>query len=189
MRARPGHVSGLEASSVPFGRVRCALELLQAVRDAAESTAAWRSPSLWLPAWVRSLIIIHMAFSISFPTRHTDTFAATGFVHAGVLLSLTELAYAAFEEHCGVSKPENVVAVQRETRAIYHAPLPWRDGAIINVVTISAGERGFEQEFTVHSAASDAAIATIVHRWVWLDTSDGRTVPLSENVQQRFLAG
>ena len=39
-----------------------------------------------------------MAFEITYPTRHTDAFAATGFVHAGVLLALTEMAYAAFEE-------------------------------------------------------------------------------------------
>jgi hypothetical protein len=32
-----------------------------------------------------------VSFEITFPTRHTDAFAATGYVHAGVLLALTEM--------------------------------------------------------------------------------------------------
>jgi acyl-coenzyme A thioesterase PaaI-like protein len=66
-----------------------------------------------------------MAFEITFPTRHTDAFAATGFVHAGVLLALTEMAYAAFEEHCGVHKPAHVYAVQRATEATGESAATW----------------------------------------------------------------
>jgi hypothetical protein len=33
-------------------------------------------------------IIAYVPFSVSFPTRHTDAFAATGFVHAGAVLAL-----------------------------------------------------------------------------------------------------
>ena len=124
-----------------------------------------------------------MPFSISFPTRHTDTFTDTGFVHAGVLLALTELAYAAFEEHCGISKPDHVVAVQRETRAVYHAPLPWQDGATIEVTTTSADDRGFEQEFSVTSTSRGTPVATCVHAWAWLDTVTGRGIPIPPDVQ------
>ena len=130
-----------------------------------------------------------MPFSISYPTRHTDTFTDTGFVHAGVLLALTELAYAAFEEHCGVSKPDHVVAVQRETRAVYHAPLPWRDGVTIEVTTTSADDRGFEQEFSVRSTARGTPVATFVHSWAWLDTVSGRGVPLPPDVQYLLQRG
>ena len=56
-----------------------------------------------------------MSFSITLPTRHTDTYTNTGFVHAGVLLALTELAYDSFERHCKLTKPKHVVAVQKET--------------------------------------------------------------------------
>jgi len=94
-----------------------------------------------------------MAFSVAFPTRHTDTFAGTAFVHAGVILGLTELAYAAFEQHCGINKSANLIAVQRETRAVYHAPLRWEEGASIEVTTTNASERGFSQEFSVRSSS------------------------------------
>ncbi|GAB4332035.1 MAG: hypothetical protein Kow0010_17750 [Dehalococcoidia bacterium] len=130
-----------------------------------------------------------MAFSATFQTRHTDTFAATGFVHAGVLLALTELAYAGFEDHCGISKPAGVVAVERETHARYLAPLPWQEWATVEVTTLAADERGFRQEFTVRSATSARLVATIVHDWVWLDIAAGRPVPIPADVQQRFLAG
>ncbi len=130
-----------------------------------------------------------MAFSISYPTRHTDTFTDTGFVHAGVLLALTELAYAAFEEHCGVSKPGHVVAVQRETRAVYHAPLAWREGATIEVTTTSADDRGFEQEFAVRSTERGTPVATFVHAWAWLDTVTGRGIPIPPDVQYLLQRG
>ena len=130
-----------------------------------------------------------MPFSVSFPTRHTDTFAATGFVHAGVLLALTELAYAAFEPHCGVSKPAHVVAMQRETHAVYRAPVRWQDGVTIEVVTTSASDRGFEQEFSVRSGATGALAATFTHRWAWFDTLAGAATPIPADVQERCLAG
>jgi acyl-CoA thioesterase FadM len=130
-----------------------------------------------------------MAFEITYPTRHTDAFAATGYVHAGVLLGLTEMAYAAFEEHCGVAKPGNVYAVQRATEATYFAPLGWKEGATVRVTTLEATERGFDQEFEIVSAADGRRIARFVHHWVWLDTEAGRRVPLSGDVQRRLLAG
>jgi hypothetical protein len=71
-----------------------------------------------------------VTFAVRFPTRHTDTFAATGFVHAGVLLALTELAYSAYEQAAGLEKGAHIVAVERRTRAEYFQPLPWRGGAM-----------------------------------------------------------
>ncbi|MGH2587479.1 MAG: acyl-CoA thioesterase [Dehalococcoidia bacterium] len=129
-----------------------------------------------------------MPFSLTLPTRHTDTYAATGFVHAGVLLALTELAYAAYERAAGVEKPAHVVAVQVRTRAEYRTPLPWQDGAIVEVTTPVATARGFTQAFTLRSARSDRLVARVEHDWVWLDTTTGRSVPLPEDVQAAFLA-
>lgn len=127
-----------------------------------------------------------MSLTVTFPTRHTDTFAATGFVHAGVLLALTEMAYARVEEHLGFSKDPDIVCMQRETRALYHAPLPWRDGASIEIHTTAVTERGFEQEFVIRSTVTGAQIATFAHRWVWLDTASGRRVDLPEAVQEKL---
>lgn len=129
-----------------------------------------------------------MVFSVSFPTRHTDTYAATGFVHAGVLLALTELAYAAYEQAAGVAKPAHVVAVQVRTRAEYRSPLPWQDGATIEVTTRTATGQGFSQSFAIRSTRTDRLVAQIEHDWVWLDTSAGRSVPLPEEAQAAFMA-
>lgn len=130
-----------------------------------------------------------MSFEIRFPTRHTDSFAGTGFVHAGVLLALTEMAYAAFEEHCGISKPESVYAVQRATEVTYQAPLRWQEGAVVAVATLSASERGFDQEFEIRSAADGRRIARFVHHWVWFDTEAQRPVPLSDEHRRKLLEG
>jgi acyl-CoA thioesterase FadM len=129
-----------------------------------------------------------MPFTVSFPTRHTDTFAATGFVHAGVLLAFTELAYAAFESAAGVSKPSHIVAVEVRTRAEYLAPLAWRDGVTVEVITTVAQAEGFSQQFTLRSSRTDRLVARIEHDWVWLDTTNGRRVPLDAATQERLLA-
>lgn len=129
-----------------------------------------------------------MPFAVQFPTRHTDTYAATGFVHAGVLLALTELAYAAFEREAGVQKPAHVVAVQVRTRAEYRSPLPWQDGATIEVTTLAASAQGFTQAFVLRSARTERTVAQIEHDWVWLDTATGRATPLPEEAQAAFLA-
>ncbi len=133
-----------------------------------------------------------MTFETEFETRHSDCFAATGFVHAGVLLALTEMAYARFEAHCGIDaghKPEHVYAVQRSTAATYFSPLRWQEGARIRVRTTEANERGFDQDFDVFSAADGREIARFTHRWVWFDTRSGRPVPLPEEVGRQFLEG
>ena len=132
-----------------------------------------------------------MTFETEFETRHSDCFAATGFVHAGVLLALTEMAYARFEQHRGIDaglKPEHVYAVQRSTTATYYSPLRWQEGARIRVVTTEATERGFDQDFEVLSAADGREVARFTHRWVLLDTRAGRPVPLSEDLRERLLA-
>ena len=118
--------------------------------------------------------------------------AATGFVHAGVLLALIVMAYARFEQHCGIDtglKPEYVYAVQRSTTATYYSPLRWQEGARIRVSTTEATERGFDQDFEVLSAADGREVARFTHRWVLLDTRAGRPVTLSEEVQQLLLRG
>ena len=129
-----------------------------------------------------------MAFRVEFQTRHTDCYAATGFVHAGVLLAFTELAYAAGESAAGISKPAHIVSVEVRTRAEYLRPLPWQDGVTVEVSTLAAEAQGFTQAFTLRSARSDRTIARIEHDWVWLDTQTGRAVPLDEPTCARLLS-
>lgn len=129
-----------------------------------------------------------VTFSVSFPTRHTDTFASTGYVHGGVLLALTELAYAAFEDHAGISKAPDIVAVQRSTTADYRAPLPWPEGVAIAVTTTAVADRSFEQRFEVTSAATGRPVATFVHQWAWLDTATGRALTIPADDREKLLA-
>ena len=130
-----------------------------------------------------------MSFEITFPTRHTDAFASSGLVHAGVLLALTEMAYAEFEKHCGLSKPDSVYAVQKATEVIYSAVLRWNEGATIRVTTLAVAGGGFDQEFQVLSAEDGRRVARFVHHWVWLDTATGKRVRLSEQVQRQLMDG
>jgi acyl-CoA thioesterase FadM len=125
-------------------------------------------------------------FHVEFQTRHTDTFGATPFVHTGVLLALTEMAYAQVEDYLGISKPLHVVAVQRKSEADYRQPLHWRDGASVVVSALDVSARGFSQEFVVRSGSSDAHVATFIHHWVWLDTDAGRRVDLPSDIQERL---
>jgi acyl-CoA thioesterase FadM len=74
------------------------------------------------------------------------------------------------------------------TRAEYQAPLPWQDGAVVEVTTPAATARGFTQCFTVRSARSDRLVARIEHDWVWLDTTTGRAVPFPDDARAAFLA-
>ncbi len=129
-----------------------------------------------------------MPFSVTFQTRHTDCYAATGFVHAGVLLAFTELAYAAGEQAAGISKPAHIVAVEVRTRAEYLRPLPWQDGVKVEVGTSAAEAQGFTQAFTLRSARTDRTVARIEHDWVWLDTQSGRAVPLDDQTCARLLS-
>jgi acyl-CoA thioesterase FadM len=87
-----------------------------------------------------------------------------------------------------VEKPAHVVAVQLRTRAEYRSPLPWQDGATIEVTTQTATERGFTQSFALRSSRTDRLVATIEHEWVWLDTSTGRVAPLPADAQTSFMA-
>lgn len=142
--------------------------------------------------WLSRPEAVCVTFETEFETRHSDCFAATGFVHAGVLLALTEMAYARFEAHCGIDaghKPEYVYAVQRSTAATYFSPLRWQEGARIRVRTTEANERCFDQDFDVSSAVDGREIARFTHRWVLLDIRAGRPVPLTEDVQRLLLRG
>ncbi len=129
-----------------------------------------------------------MAFRFQAATRHTDTYAATGFVHAGVLLAITELAYAAYEKAANITKPPHIVAVEVRTRAEYFRPLPWQDGVTVEVSTLAANLNGFTQAFILRSSRSDQVVARIEHDWTWLDTQTGRSVPLDVATQARLLS-
>lgn len=130
-----------------------------------------------------------MSFEATYPTRHTDTFGTTGFVHTGVLLGLTEMAYADYETHCGVNKPRSVYAVQKSTEASFFSPLSWEEGARIVVRTTLCGPRNFDQDFEILSARDSRRIALFVHHWVWLDTATGHPVEIDEPTRTRLLSG
>ena len=58
----------------------------------------------------------------------------------------------------------------------------------MRVKTLTATERGFDQEFEIVAATDQRRVATFVHHWVWLDTKAGKRVALTEEVQRQLLA-
>ena len=135
---------------------------------------------------VSRVATLHGVFTLTLPTRHTDTFAATGFVHSGVLIALTELTYAALEKRIEIAKPESVVAVQVETWAKYYTPLPWAEGAELSVTTLEASERGFVQKYEIRSAVTGVQVCAITHHWVWLDLVTGRRALIPADVVNKY---
>ena len=71
------------------------------------------------------------AFVAALAEHAADTFGSVDVVvlNHGLQASgpLTEMAYAAFEGHCGIAKPGHVYAVQRAIEATYAAPLGWKE--------------------------------------------------------------
>ena len=83
--------------------------------------------------------------------------------------------------------PATSMRSQRATEATYAAPLGWKEGATVRVTTLTASERGFDQEFEIVAGTDGRRVARFVHHWVWLDTKAGKRVVLDEATRRRLL--
>jgi acyl-CoA thioesterase FadM len=113
-------------------------------------------------------------FSALFQTRHTDTFGGTAFVHMGVLFALTEMALVDYDRVLGVSADGGVLRFNVRSEARFMSPLPWQEGARVQMRC--AGLRGTRIRFQclVSSATSGKAVAEIWHEYSYTDPSTGR---------------
>src|SRR5262245_35657493 len=72
-------------------------------------------------------------FSALYQTRHTDPFGGTAFVHVGVLFALTELALVEYDRALGVSAEGGVLRFNVRSEARFLSPLPWQEGARVQM--------------------------------------------------------
>ena len=129
-------------------------------------------------------------FSALFQTRHTDTFAGSGFVHMGVLFALTELALVDYDRAVGAAAEGGILRFNTRSEARFLAPLPWQEGARVQMRCWRL--RGTRLCFLclVSSATTGKLVAEISHEYVFMDPIAGRpqTPPNLEAIRSSILA-
>ena len=113
-------------------------------------------------------------FKTVLPLRHTDSFGGTPFVHGGVLLALTEIALATYDEAVGLPQHRDVLRFQSPSEVRYLAPLRWDDAAVVRLrcSQLRPGRLTFECE--VAAASSGATVARMTHRYAYVNAQSGR---------------
>jgi acyl-CoA thioesterase FadM len=114
-------------------------------------------------------------FSALFQTRHTDTFGGTAFVHMGVLFALTELALVDYDRALGVSAEGGVLRFNVRSEARFLAPLPWQEGATVQMRCARLRGPRLTFQCLVSSATSGTGVAEIWHEYAYVDPESGRT--------------
>jgi acyl-CoA thioesterase FadM len=129
-------------------------------------------------------------FSALFQTRHTDTFAGTGFVHMGVLFALTELALVDYDRALGVSAEGGVLRFNLRSEARFLSPLPWQEGARVQMRCSKLHGSRVAFQCRVSSATTAKPVADISHEYVYMDPTAGRpkAPPNLEAIRDAILA-
>ncbi len=113
-------------------------------------------------------------FEERYPLRHTDSFGGTPFVHGGVLLALTEIALAAYDEAAGVPSHRDVLRMQSRSEVRYRAPLRWIDAAIIRLRCTQVGRGRLVFEAFVKADSTGETVAEFTHRYAYINAITGR---------------
>jgi acyl-CoA thioesterase FadM len=116
-------------------------------------------------------------FSALYQTRHTDTFGGTAFVHMGVLFALTELALVEYDRALGVSAEGGVLRFNVRSEARFMSPLPWQEGARVQMRCSSLRGPRIGFQCLVSSATSGKPVAEIQHEYSYTDPRTGRPSP------------
>jgi acyl-CoA thioesterase FadM len=116
-------------------------------------------------------------FSALYQTRHTDTFGGTDFVHMGVLFALTELALVDYDGAVGAGAEGGVLRFNLRSEARFLSPLPWREGARVQMRCSRLGGNRISFECLVSSATTGKPVAEIVHDYAYVDPATGRSRP------------
>jgi acyl-CoA thioesterase FadM len=122
-------------------------------------------------------------FSALYQTRHTDSFAGTGFVHMGVLFALTEMALVDYDRALGVTAEGGRLRFNVRSEARFLSPLPWQEGARVQMRCSRL--RGARVSFAcrVSSATTGRAVADINHEYAYMDPATG-TPSVPPNIDQ-----
>jgi acyl-CoA thioesterase FadM len=113
-------------------------------------------------------------FSGLFQTRHTDTFGGTAFVHMGVLFALTELALVDYDRAVGVGAEGGVLRFNLRSEARFMSPLPWQEGAKVQMRCARLRGARISFQCLVSSATTGKPVAEIWHDYAYMDPVAGR---------------
>jgi acyl-CoA thioesterase FadM len=113
-------------------------------------------------------------FHERYPLRHTDSFGGTPFVHGGVLLALTEIALAAYDEAASIPSHRDVLRMQSHSEVRYRAPLRWVDAAIIHLRCTRVGNGRLVFEARVDADSTGEVVAEFTHRYAYINAITGR---------------
>jgi acyl-CoA thioesterase FadM len=116
-------------------------------------------------------------FSALYQTRHTDTFGGTSFVHMGVLFALTELALVEYDRVLGVSAEGGVLRFTVRSEARFMSPLPWQEGARVQMRCSRLRGTRISFRCLVSSATSGKTVAEVLHEYSYTDPSTGSPSP------------
>jgi acyl-CoA thioesterase FadM len=116
-------------------------------------------------------------FSALYQTRHTDTFGGTPFVHMGVLFALTELALVDYDRALGVSAEGGVLRFNLRSEARFLSPLPWQEGARVQMRCSRLHGPRISFACLVSSATTGKAVAEVWHEYTWVDPASGKSSP------------
>ncbi len=129
-------------------------------------------------------------FSALFQTRHTDTFGGTAFVHMGILFALTEMALVDYDRAVGASAEGSVLRFNIRSEARFLSPLPWQEGARVQMRCSRLRGTRVSFECQVSSATTGKGVAAISHEYVYMDPAAGRprTPPNFDAIRAAVLA-
>jgi acyl-CoA thioesterase FadM len=116
-------------------------------------------------------------FSALYQTRHTDTFGGTPFVHMGVLFALTELALVEYDRAVGAAAEGGMLRFNVRSEARFRSPLPWQDGARVQMRCARLHGTRIAFECLVSSATTGKPVADISHEYSYMDPVTGRPSP------------
>lgn len=113
-------------------------------------------------------------FQERYPLRHTDSFGGTPFVHGGVLLALTEIALAAYDDAASIPPHRDVLRMQSHSEVRYRAPLRWVDAAVIQLRCTQLGNGRLVFEARVTADSTRELVAEFTHRYAYINAITGR---------------
>lgn len=113
-------------------------------------------------------------FEARHPLRHTDSFGGTPFVHGGVLLALTEIALATYDDEAKIPPHRDVLRMQSHSEVRYRSPLRWVDTAVIRLRCTHLGQGRLTFRARVEAASTGEVVADFTHRYAYINAITGR---------------
>lgn len=112
-------------------------------------------------------------FETRLPLRHTDSFGGTPFVHGGVLLALTEIALARYDQAAALPEHRDVLRFQSHSEVRYRSALRWDDEAIVRLRCDQVGRGRLRFVCEVAAVSDGRTVAELLHRYAYVNVTTG----------------